>query len=44
MHELKTTQAAMLQILATHCTHQLRVDERLARIEPRLSVADPAIP
>ena len=33
MHELKKTQAAMLEILATQGTHQLRVDERLARIE-----------
>jgi hypothetical protein len=33
MHELKKTQAAMLEILATHGSHQFRVDERLGRSE-----------
>jgi DNA-binding FrmR family transcriptional regulator len=42
--ELKTTQAGILQILAASQSHALRIDEKLARIEARLGLVDPAIP
>jgi hypothetical protein len=38
--ELKTTQAGMLQILASHETHLVRIDTRLDRIERRLEPSD----
>jgi hypothetical protein len=41
---LKTTQTGILQILAAHQSPTLRIDEKLARIEARLGLVDPAIP
>ena len=42
--EIRTHQAAMLQILASHDNHMLRLEIRLGDIEKRLALADPAIP
>jgi hypothetical protein len=42
--EVRTHQAAMLQILASQDTHMLRVEVRLGDIEKRLALVDPAIP
>jgi hypothetical protein len=38
VHELKVTQAAILQILTSHDARMLRVEERLDRIERRLEL------
>ena len=42
--EIRTHQAAMLQILASHDNHMLRLEIRFGDIEKRLALADPAIP
>jgi hypothetical protein len=49
VHELKVTQAAIMEALATsqkflaaQAAHMLRVDEKLDRIEKRLNLVDPA--
>jgi hypothetical protein len=42
--EVRTHQAAMLQILASQDSHMLRMEVRLGDIEKRLSSVDPAIP
>lgn len=44
VREIRTTQAAMLQLLASHDSHMLRIETRLAHIEKRLELVDPAIP
>jgi hypothetical protein len=44
IREMKTTIAGMMQILASHDNHMLRMEMRLERIEQRLDLADPAIP
>ncbi|KAB2918482.1 MAG: hypothetical protein F9K29_07905 [Hyphomicrobiaceae bacterium] len=44
VREIRTTQAAMLQLLASHDTHMPRIEMRLGRLEARLGLADPAIP
>ena len=41
--EIRTHQAAMLNILASHDTHMLRMEVRLGDIEKRLALVDPAI-
>jgi hypothetical protein len=42
--EIRTHQAAMLNILASHDTHMLRMEVRPGDIEKRLALVDPAIP
>ena len=42
--EIRTHQAAMLNILASHDTHMLRMEVRLRDIEKRFALVDPAIP
>jgi hypothetical protein len=42
--EVRIHQAAMLQILASHDNHMLRMEVRLGDIEKRLALVDPAIP
>jgi hypothetical protein len=42
--EIRTHQAAMLNILASHDTHMLRMEVRLGDIEKRLALVDLAIP
>ena len=42
--EIRTHQAAMLNILAPHDTHMLRMEIRLSDIEKRVSLVDRAIP
>jgi hypothetical protein len=42
--EIRTHQAAMLNIPASHDTHMPRIEVRLGDIEKRLALADPAIP
>ena len=44
IRELKTTVAGILQVLASHDNHMLRMEVRLERIENRLDLHDPAIP
>lgn len=44
VREIRTTQAAMLQLLASHDNHMLRMEDRLGRMEKRLELHDPAIP
>ena len=41
--EIRTHQAAMLNILASHDTHMLRMEVRLRDIEKRFALVDPAI-
>ena len=41
--EIRTHQAAMLNILASHDTHMLRMEVRLGDIEKRFALVDPAI-
>jgi len=43
IREIKTPTAGMMQILASHDNHMLRMEMRLERIERRLDLADPAI-
>jgi hypothetical protein len=42
--EIRTHQAAMLQILASHDNHMLAMEVRLGDIAKRLSLVDPATP
>jgi hypothetical protein len=42
--EIRVHQAAMLNILASHDTHMLRMEVRLGNIEKRFALVDPAIP
>jgi hypothetical protein len=42
--EVRTREAAMLQILASQDAHMLRVEVRLGAIEKRLALVDPATP
>jgi predicted nuclease with TOPRIM domain len=44
VREVRSTQAAMSQLLASHDNHMLRVEDRLGRMETRLELHDPAIP
>jgi hypothetical protein len=44
VREIRTTQAAMLQLLASHDNHMLRMEMRLERIEKRLDLVDPVLP
>jgi hypothetical protein len=44
VREVRTTQAAMLQLLASHDNHMLRIEMRLERIEKRVALVDPAMP
>jgi hypothetical protein len=43
VREIRTTQAAMLQLLASHDNHMLRMETRLERIDKRLDLVDPAL-
>jgi hypothetical protein len=44
VREIRATQAAMLQLLASHDNHMLRMETRLERIDKRLDLVDPALP
>jgi tetrahydromethanopterin S-methyltransferase subunit G len=44
VREIRTTQAAMPQLLASHDNHMLRMEMRLERIEKRLDLVDPVLP
>jgi hypothetical protein len=42
--EIRVHQAAMLNSLASHDTHMLRMEVRLGNIEKRFALVDPAVP